>query len=78
MNVFKAYGLITRIIIEEEGCVAFVYFDDVVDAFLAKMRLNMMKLVRDNATLQVKFSTKDDTISVHPSGESALQPEERK
>ena len=54
-NVFQAYGKLSKISIENEGCVAYVYFNDVIDAFLAKMRLDKMKLVRDNAILHVKF-----------------------
>jgi hypothetical protein len=68
-NVFQAYGKLNQIVIENEGCVAYVYFEDVIDAFLAKMRLDMMKLARDNATLHVKFH-------VPPAQKSIPNPEQ--
>ena len=56
--MFQAYGQLTDVTIEEEGCAGYVVFLDVIDAFIAKMRLDKMKLVRDNATLHVKFFIK--------------------
>jgi len=54
-DVFAMYGRITNIGIEQDGCVAYVVFDDVIDAFLARQQLDKMKLLRDEATLHVRF-----------------------
>jgi len=48
-------------------------FEDVIDAFIAKMRLDKMKLPRDDATLHVKFH-----IPKEGSAADQARPEEGK
>lgn len=52
------YGKLTDITIEQDGCVAKVIFENIVDAFIARQSLHQMKLSRDEATLHVKFCNK--------------------
>jgi len=54
-DVFAMYGKLTDITIEQDSCVAYVVFEDVIDAFLARQHLDKIKLSRDDATLHVKF-----------------------
>lgn len=44
---------------------AFVTFEDVIEAYMAKMYLDTMKLIRDSATLSVKFVLKEPVPQTH-------------
>ena len=48
-------GQINKLEIQQESCVAYVTFADLLDAFCAKMYLNNIGLSRDNAKLSVEF-----------------------
>ena len=54
-NVFGIYGQLNGIHVEQDSCVAYITFQDVINAFIAKMQLDKMPLSRDKASLQVNF-----------------------
>ena len=53
--MFGIYGQLSDIHVEQDSCVAYITFQDVINAFIAKMQLDKMPLVRDKASLQVNF-----------------------